>query len=238
MNCSTPYGITARGILRLGFEVEAVELLNALRHHGPGHPISFVYTSPDGVCSTPYGITARGIGSDRMPGNGDSFCSTPYGITAWGIKPEEADDPGALVLLNALRHHGPGHAHTASRRATSSTAQRLTASRPGAFPPSLATSSFTSASAQHLTASRPGASVRVRVGAVAALLLNALRHHGPGHERGADRRLRSDVLLNALRHHGPGHGGDPVRYGCLVTCSTPYGITARGIARGRRANRR
>ena len=62
LECSTPFGITARGTLHARGDRPGRRrpVLNAFRHHGQGNirRVTRLYCSS--LCSTPFGITARG----------------------------------------------------------------------------------------------------------------------------------------------------------------------------------
>ena len=260
MECSTPYGITARCI-RLG-----------------RRPLVWA-----AWCSTPYGITARCMPHEDHGALRRLVLNALRHHGSVHIVPAHVDRVGIRHVLNALRHHGSVHlvpVRSRARRACG--AQRLTASRLGASPPGAAPPWMRSMGAQRLTASRLGAcgdasplaagiapcstpyGITARCMRLAARgrrrgrrVLNALRHHGSVHPPRSTRCRRPRAVLNALRHHGSVHyaararrgGSDPpcsTPYGitarCIVTvppdarprdsmCSTPYGITARCIAR-------
>ena len=91
-------------------DVERV--LNALRHHGGGHNDIGRGCGERHQCSTPYGITAEvTLRATRERVN--SFkCSTPYGITAEVTLCAQLRVVELRSVLNALRHHGGGHAPT------------------------------------------------------------------------------------------------------------------------------
>ncbi len=62
------------------------------------------------------------------------------------------------------------------------------------------------------------------MGCTCPQVLNAFRHHWNLHLR-ACRRLRSlPRVLNAFRHHWNLHNLVAAGYGCVVQCSTPFGI--------------
>ena len=207
-------------------------VLNALRHHGPEHSTGIEAALGRPVeCSTPYGITARSIGrafptrASRKPAQR---------LTA--SRPGAFEELRCLVdqrkLLNALRHHGPEHKPRRRTRSTGCTrAQCLTASRPGAsvFVDLLALAGLVLNALRHHGPehARPGS----RRCGPRARLLNALRHHGPEHRRRSRRSWpKHEHLLNALRHHGPEHEASRSASAKALSCSTPYGITARSMA--------
>src|SRR5262245_61233525 len=85
--CSTPFGITAVGTIRVREGVvDEYRVLNAFRHHCCRHLQYAPVWRAVNLCSTPFGITA--VGTRVTPGNSwmDYECSTPFGITAVGTR--------------------------------------------------------------------------------------------------------------------------------------------------------
>ena len=163
---ASPYGCAQRltasrlGALPRKFRGEeqrrGAQRLTASRLGASGDVI--VYGDASGKCSTPYGITARCIAvSDPI----EELVHVLNALRHHGSVHVTAAgrDRELGLVLNALRHHGSVHSRPQPSSITgSSRAQRLTASRLGAFRQSPA---------------RRGTHVR--------LVLNALRHHGSVH---------------------------------------------------------
>ena len=107
--CSTPYGITAEVTLNVPSESRlALQVLNALRHHGGGHGYRGTATAGPRGCSTPYGITAEVTPAYTWPATRRRSAQR---LTASRRRsPQDLRDVGRHVhVLNALRHHGGGH---------------------------------------------------------------------------------------------------------------------------------
>src|SRR6218665_181114 len=154
-------------------------------------------------------------------------------------------------VLNAFRHHGQGNRTATAYRSSWTSAQRLSASRPGErLTISVATavdspcstpfgitargtrtppcSASAGGGAQRLSASRGGELGLHPAAPTPAPVLNAFRHHGQGNGLLCGAQDEQAHVLNAFRHHGQGNhrGNSPGRR--IHQCSTPFGITARG----------
>src|SRR6218665_3437185 len=130
-------------------------------------------------------------------------------------------------VLNAFRHHGQGNRTATAYRSSWTSAQRLSASRPGErLTISVATAVDSPCSTPFgITArgtSTPPCSASAGGG---AQRLSASR---PGEHLGLEARQQGLAVLNAFRHHGQGNWVSTQRLQLQLQCSTPFGITARG----------
>ncbi len=223
--CSTPFGITA-GITghggRVGIEPP---VLNAFRHHGRDHMAGQCARCGTGcaqrLSASRPGSHARSIGW-RSPRRAQRLSASRPGSLHG---PARGDD--VRCVLNAFRHHGRDHPRIAGRLV-----RMCGCSTPFGITAGITRCAHAirchSACAQRLSASRPGSPRRARSRCGTWGVLNAFRHHGRDHRRGAVRRdarrgaqrlsasrpgSHSDPpwgpgnqqVLNAFRHHGRDH---------------------------------
>ncbi len=128
------------------------------------------------------------------------MCSTPFGIIGIFTTPPETQMRPGLVL-NAFRHHW--NLHTASSRASrasTSSAQRLSAS-------------LESSRRREVNLDRT------------SRVLNAFRHHWNLHGDDTPENAHGEKVLNAFRHHWNLHTRRRRLTRCTASrCSTPFGI--------------
>ena len=153
-------------------------------------------------------------------------------------------------VLNAFRHHSGSHAMVASVVQSDSTrAQRLSASQrfspatlvkkpewvQGCSTPFGITAVLTwslsgwagdQSGAQRLSASQRFSPQVQLPQDDTTDVLNAFRHHSGSHQKHLSRYPPGDCVLNAFRHHSGSHKATSHNFTTLISCSTPFGITA------------
>ena len=212
--CSTPYGITARCMSEAAAAGRGRHALRAQRLTA-SRLGAFLARCRSSQASYAVLNALRHHGSVHRLADAwhpwrHGPCAQRLTASRLGAWLDGALPPGRLDVLNALRHHGSVHSSGIPRNvpaghARCSTPYGITAR---CIVYSRTRDRTRSQRAQRLTASRLGASVTSHRATPPDRVLNALRHHGSVHTWTADARATA-----------------------LAACSTPYGITARCIAR-------
>src|SRR6218665_567420 len=202
--CSTPFGITARGTTAPASYNPKARSAQRLWASRAGEPPSRKMVAVGTECSTPFGITARGTRLPRWSPPKIPVLNAFRHHGQGNVRRLQRGAGEGPVVLNAFRHHGQGN-HQGLARSTAG---------------SVCSTPF------GITA-RGTDEPRLNLLALGQVL-NAFRHHGQGNPHAHHAPEPEPHVLNAFRHHGQGNVGVLIHQAYGNMCSTPFGITARG----------